>query len=188
MITTKKIFAPCALISAFVLVSGISSCDDRYDLDKEIDTTINIGKLAIPLGSTDTIWMKDILEVNDGDDFIQVDDRGNYKLSQEDKISTEFTLDAITVPAIVPEVITANISNFDVPEVPEITIPGYGNVGDIKVPVQFSVSFDEQTAFVSESTEVPAEVEKINRAYVRENPQSEGITAVFAVDIGSWRS
>ena len=127
--------------------------------------------------------MKDILEVNDGDDFIQVDDRGNYKLSQEDKISTEFTLDAITVPAIVPEVITANISNFDVPEVPEITIPGYGNVGDIKVPVQFSVSFDEQTAFVSESTEVPAEVEKINRAYVRENPQSEGITAVFAVDI-----
>lgn len=183
MITTKKIFAPCALISAFVLVSGISSCDDRYDLDKEIDTTINIGKLAIPLGSTDTIWMKDILEVNDGDDFIQVDDRGNYKLSQEDKISTEFTLDAITVPAIVPEVITANISNFDVPEVPEITIPGYGNVGDIKVPVQFSVSFDEQTAFVSESTEVPAEVEKINRAYVRENPQSEGITAVFAVDI-----
>ena len=183
MITTKKIFAPCALISAFVLVSGISSCDDRYDLDKEIDTTINIGKLAIPLGSTDTIWMKDILEVNDGDDFIQVDDRGNYKLSQEDKISTEFTLDAITVPAIIPEVITASINNFDVPDVPEITIPGYGNVGDIKVPVQFSVSFDEQTAFVSESTEVPAEVEKINRAYVRENPQSEGITAVFAVDI-----
>ncbi len=183
MITTKKIFAPCALISAVVLVSGISSCDDRYDLDKEIDTTINIGKLAIPLGSTDTIWMKDILEVNDGDDFIQVDDRGNYKLSQEDKISTEFTLDAITVPAIVPEVITASINNFDVPDVPEITIPGYGNVGDIKVPVQFSVSFDEQTDFVSESTEVPAEVEKINRAYVRENPQSEGITAVFAVDI-----
>lgn len=183
MITTKKIFAPCALISAFVLVSGISSCDDRYDLDKEIDTTINIGKLAIPLGSTDTIWMKDILEVNDGDDFIQVDDRGNYKLSQEDKISTEFTLDAITVPAIIPEVITASINNFDVPDVPEITIPGYGNVGDIKVPVQFSVSFDEQTDFVSESTEVPAEVEKINRAYVRENPQSEGITAVFAVDI-----
>lgn len=127
--------------------------------------------------------MKDILEVNDGDDFIQVDDRGNYKLSQEDKISTEFTLDAITVPAIVPEVITASINNFDVPDVPEITIPGYGNVGDIKVPVQFSVSFDEQTDFVSESTEVPAEVEKINRAYVRENPQSEGITAVFAVDI-----
>lgn len=183
MITTKKIFAPCALISAVVLVSGISSCDDRYDLDKEIDTTINIGKLAIPLGSTDTIWMKDILEVNDGDDFIQVDDRGNYKLSQEDKISTEFTLDAITVPAIIPEVITASINNFDVPDVPEITIPGYGNVGDIKVPVQFSVSFDEQTDFVSESTEVPAEVEKINRAYVRENPQSEGITAVFAVDI-----
>lgn len=183
MITTKKIFAPCALISAVVLVSGISSCDDRYDLDKEIDTTINIGKLAIPLGSTDTIWMKDILEVNDGDDFIQVDGRGNYKLSQEDKISTEFTLDAITVPAIVPEVITASINNFDVPDVPEITIPGYGNVGDIKVPVQFSVSFDEQTDFVSESTEVPAEVEKINRAYVRENPQSEGITAVFAVDI-----
>lgn len=183
MTTTKKIFAPCALISAVVLVSGISSCDDRYDLDKEIDTTINIGKLAIPLGSTDTIWMKDILEVNDGDDFIQVDGRGNYKLSQEDKISTEFTLDAITVPAIVPEVITASINNFDVPDVPEITIPGYGNVGDIKVPVQFSVSFDEQTDFVSESTEVPAEVEKINRAYVRENPQSEGITAVFAVDI-----
>lgn len=183
MITTKKIFAPCALISAVVLVSGISSCDDRYDLDKEIDTTINIGKLAIPLGSTDTIWMKDILEVNNGDDFIQVDDRGNYKLSQEDKISTEFTLDAITVPAIIPEVITASINNFDVPDVPEITIPGYGNVGDIKVPVQFSVSFDEQTDFVSESTEVPAEVEKINRAYVRENPQSEGITAVFAVDI-----
>lgn len=183
MITTKKIFAPCALISAVVLVSGISSCDDRYDLDKEIDTTINIGKLAIPLGSTDTIWMKDILEVNNGDDFIQVDDRGNYKLSQEDKISTEFTLDAITVPSIVPEVITASINNFDVPDVPEITIPGYGNVGDIKVPVQFSVSFDEQTDFVSESTEVPAEVEKINRAYVRENPQNKGITAVFAVDI-----
>ena len=87
------------------------------------------------------------------------------------------------MPAIIPEVITASINNFDVPDVPEITIPGYGNVGDIKVPVQFSVSFDEQTAFVSESTEVPAEVEKINRAYVRENPQSEGITAVFAVDI-----
>lgn len=72
------------LIGAVLLLTSLgitTSCiDNSYDLDKDIDMTINVGGdfLAIPVGSTEKITMEKIIEINDGDDLQVVN--GEYHL------------------------------------------------------------------------------------------------------------
>lgn len=83
------------LIGAVLLLTSLgitTSCiDNSYDLDKDIDMTINVGGefLAIPVGSTEKITMDKIIEVNDGDDLQVVN--GEYHLLKTGEVDDAAT-------------------------------------------------------------------------------------------------
>ncbi len=76
---------------ALLMLVSISSCiDSRYDMSKGISTKIAFGgdSLAIPLGSTDTIRVGDLLNT-DSIDLISVGEDGGYGINMSDSISVE---------------------------------------------------------------------------------------------------
>lgn len=84
-----------SLIGAFLLLTSLgvtTSCiDNSYDLDKDIDLTINVGGkyLAFPIGSTEKITLDKIIEVEDGDDLQVIN--GAYHLIRKDDIAQSVT-------------------------------------------------------------------------------------------------
>ena len=61
------------VIVPFLLASGMCACvDDEYDLDKDISLEVGIGGkyFAIPLGSTDSIRVDSLLELDDESVFM----------------------------------------------------------------------------------------------------------------------
>lgn len=87
MLNTKK----RPLIAAALLLTSLgitTSCiDNSYDLNKDIDMTVNIGgeHLAIPVGYTEKITLDKIIEIDEGDD-LQVLENGEYHLLKSDNI------------------------------------------------------------------------------------------------------
>lgn len=88
------------LFSAVLLLTSLgiaTSCiDNSYDLDKDIDMTINVGgeHLAFPVGNTEKIMMDKIIEIDDGDDLQVVN--GEYHLLKEGTVD-DATTDVKTV-------------------------------------------------------------------------------------------
>lgn len=70
-----------------------TSCvDSSFDFDKDFDWSINTGYLAFPVGKTDTIFLDDIIEIDEGDDLQIVPDAdgngvaGEYHLIKDGEI------------------------------------------------------------------------------------------------------
>ena len=71
----------------------VSSVANKYDLDKDIDMTINVGgeHLTIPAGSSDTAYLSKIIEVEEGD-ILQPDAATRvYHLTKRDDIDVDPT-------------------------------------------------------------------------------------------------
>lgn len=71
----------------------VSCVDNKYDLDKDIDMTINVGgeHLTIPAGSSDTAYLSKIIEVEEGD-ILQPDAATRvYHLTKRDDIDVDPT-------------------------------------------------------------------------------------------------
>lgn len=88
----KKMYPLWGLLLSFPLWN-VSCVDNKYDLDKDIDMTINVGGdyLTIPAGSTDTAFLSKIIEVEDGD-VLQVDAGTHvYHLTKKDEIKVKPT-------------------------------------------------------------------------------------------------
>lgn len=68
MCKVKKMSPLWGFLLSFPLWT-VSCVDNKYDLDKDIDMTINVGGeyLTIPAGSTDTTFLSKIIEVEEGD-------------------------------------------------------------------------------------------------------------------------
>lgn len=111
----------------------VSCVDNKYDLDKDIDMTINVGGeyLTIPAGSTDTTFLSKIIEVEEGD-ILQPDATTRvYHLTKKDDINVEpTTVKEVTVGATTTDLESIEIVNntgvsFSEPEVSaDITISG----------------------------------------------------------------
>ena len=100
MLNTKK----RPLIAAALLLTSLgvtTSCiDNSYDLNKDIDMTVNVGgeHLAIPVGYTEQITLDKIIELDEGDDLQLVN--GEYHLLKSDKIDeTNTSVKMVTVNA-----------------------------------------------------------------------------------------
>lgn len=85
---TKRTLAGLLILS---LVSTTSCIDNDYDLNKDIDMTINVGgeHLAIPVGNTEKITMDKIIEINEGDDLQLVE--GEYHLLKDGTVDDATT-------------------------------------------------------------------------------------------------
>ena len=71
----------------------VSCVDNKYDLDKDIDMTVNVGgeHLTIPAGSSDTAYLSKIIEVEEGD-ILQPDATTRvYHLTKKDDIDVKPT-------------------------------------------------------------------------------------------------
>lgn len=108
-----------AILLAALLLGGATSCfDDSYDLNKDIDMTINVGgeHLAFPVGNTEKVTLDKIIEIEEGDD-LQTDDSGAYHLLKSGEIDDVNTrVEPVTVQATDTEldpIEVANESDFE---------------------------------------------------------------------------
>lgn len=100
MLNTKKrpLIAAALLLTSFGITT--SCIDNSYDLNKDIDMTVNVGgeHLAIPVGYTEQITLDKIIELDEGDDLQLVN--GEYHLLKSDKIDeTNTSVKMVTVNA-----------------------------------------------------------------------------------------
>lgn len=97
--TKRRPFIATALLLTSLGVT--TSCiDNSYDLNKDIDMTVNVGgeHLAIPVGYTEQITLDKIIELDEGDDLQLVN--GEYHLLKSDKIDeTNTSVKMVTVNA-----------------------------------------------------------------------------------------
>ena len=93
MCKVKKMYPLWGVLLSFPLWT-VSCVDNKYDLDKDIDMTVNVGGeyLTIPAGSSDTTFLSKIIEVEEGD-MLQPDVTTHvYHLTKKDDISVEPTV------------------------------------------------------------------------------------------------
>lgn len=119
MCKVKKMYPLWGFLLSFPLWT-VSCVDNKYDLDKDIDMTINVGgeHLTIPAGSSDTAYLSKIIEVEEGD-ILQPDATTRvYHLTKKDDIDVE--------PTTVKEV-TISSANTDLKQ--ELVGSGDGGSG-----------------------------------------------------------
>lgn len=119
MCKVKKMYPLWGFLLSFPLWT-VSCVDNKYDLDKDIDMTINVGgeHLTIPAGSSDTAYLSKIIEVEEGD-ILQPDAATRvYHLTKKDDIDVK--------PTTVKEV-TISSANTDLKQ--ELVGSGDGGAG-----------------------------------------------------------
>ena len=132
MCKVKKMSPLWGFLLSFPLWT-VSCVDNKYDLDKDIDMTINVGGeyLTIPAGSTDTTFLSKIIEVEEGA-ILQPDATTRvYHLTKKDDINVEpTTVKEVTVGATTTDLESIEIVNntgvsFSEPEISaDITTSG----------------------------------------------------------------
>lgn len=122
MCKVKKMYPLWGLLLSFPLWT-VSCVDNKYDLDKDIDMTINVGgeHLTIPAGSSDTAYLSKIIEVEEGD-ILQPDAATRvYHLTKKDDIDVEpttvkeVTISETTTNLSPTEIVNATSSSVEVP-------------------------------------------------------------------------
>lgn len=122
MCKVKKIYPLWGFLLSFPLWM-VSCVDNKYDLDKDIDMTINVGgeHLTIPAGSSDTAYLSKIIEVEEGD-ILQPDATTRvYHLTKKDDIDVEpttvkeVTISETTTNLSPTEIVNATSSSVEVP-------------------------------------------------------------------------
>lgn len=134
MCKVKKMYPLWGFLLSFPLWT-VSCVDNKYDLDKDIDMTINVGgeHLTIPAGSSDTAYLSKIIEVEEGD-ILQPDAATRvYHLTKRDDIDVdpttvkEVTISETTTKLEETKIVktTSSLINEDVTE-------GINTLGDFK--------------------------------------------------------
>lgn len=133
------------MIVPVLFAGGIVACvDDNYDLDKDISMEVGIGGkyFAIPLGTTDSIRVDSLLELDDESVFMFMED-GTAVISKLDSVK-------VRVPEIQQVTLQSWASEIE-PIVNEIEVPeeAQGAVGEVALPEKdvnssTSIEFDEE--------------------------------------------
>lgn len=135
MLNTKK----RPLIAAALLLTSLgitTSCiDNSYDLNKDIDMTVNIGgeHLAIPVGYTEQITLDKIIELDEGDD-LQVLENGEYHLLKSDNIDeTNTSVKLVTVNESENPINSIEvISGANYPSKADVSVSNKESEGEVK--------------------------------------------------------
>lgn len=145
---SSRLFSIIRLSRMIVLVlfaGGMVACvDDNYDLNKDISMEVGIGGkyFAIPLGTTDSIRVDSLLELDDESVFMFMED-GTAVISKLDSVK-------VRVPEIQQVTLQSWASEIE-PIVNEIEVPeeAQGVVGEVALPEKdvnssTSIEFDEE--------------------------------------------
>lgn len=130
--TKRRPFIATALLLTSLGVT--TSCiDNSYDLNKDIDMTVNVGgeHLAIPVGYTEQITLDKIIELDEGDDLQLVN--GEYHLLKSDKIDeTNTSVKMVTVNASSNPINSINVlNNVDYSQPGDVTVEDIESEGSV---------------------------------------------------------
>lgn len=134
MCKVKKMYPLWGFLLSFPLWM-VSCVDNKYDLDKDIDMTINVGgeHLTIPAGSSDTAYLSKIIEVEEGD-ILQPDAATRvYHLTKKDNIDVEpTTVKEVTISETTTKLEETKIVNTTSSLINEDVTEGINTLGDFK--------------------------------------------------------
>lgn len=142
MCKVKKTYPLWGFLLSFPLWT-VSCVDNKYDLDKDIDMTVNVGgeHLTIPAGSSDTAYLSKIIEVEEGD-ILQPDAATRvYHLTKKDDINVEPT----TVNEVTIDETTTNLSSTEI-----VNATSSSNV-EVSAPVTTSGDFEAKSNNIDEA-------------------------------------
>lgn len=142
MCKVKKTYPLWGFLLSFPLWT-VSCVDNKYDLDKDIDMTVNVGgeHLTIPAGSSDTAYLSKIIEVEEGD-ILQPDAATRvYHLTKKDDINVEPT----TVKEVTIDETTTNLSSTEI-----VNATSSSNV-EVSAPVTTSGNFEAKSNNIDEA-------------------------------------
>ena len=130
--TKRRPFIATALLLTSLGVT--TSCiDNSYDLNKDIDMTVNVGggHLVIPVGYTEQITLDKIIELDEGDDLQLVN--GEYHLLKSDKIDeTNTSVKMVTVNASSNPINSINVlNNVDYSQPGDVTVEDIESEGSV---------------------------------------------------------
>ena len=142
----KSFFLPCVAMAGMFALSGCTDSD--YDFN-EIDATMGFGSdgLTLPVNSTDTIKLADVLEL-DGSDCVVEKSNGDYVFEQTGE----------TVDPVHPEIDKITVSKSVEPQEGEIVlkvVPIPGGTG-------FTISAEGDAQTFTYSGDKPAEVKSLS--------------------------
>ena len=142
----KSFFLPCVAMAGMFALSGCTDSD--YDFN-EIDATMGFGSdgLTLPVNSTDTIKLADVLEL-DGSDCVVEKSNGDYVFEQTGE----------TVDPVHPEIDKITVSKSDEPQEGKIVlkvVPIPGGTG-------FTISAEGDAQTFTYSGDKPAEVKSLS--------------------------
>lgn len=134
MCKVKKMYPLWGFLLSFPLWT-VSCVDNKYDLDKDIDMTINVGgeHLTIPAGSSDTAYLSKIIEVEEGD-ILQPDAATRvYHLTKKDDIDVKpTTVKEVTISETTTKLEETKIVNTASSLINEDVTEGINTLGDFK--------------------------------------------------------
>lgn len=90
-----RIVTACMLPAALL---ASCSVDDKYDMSKDVDMTVGVGKgLSIPVGSTEKIKFTELIDPEESD-VIEVDELGYYSVEKSGNFAPEsFRIDDVDI-------------------------------------------------------------------------------------------
>ncbi len=96
----KQSLGMAVILLSLCLPFSLVSCsvDGKYDLNKDIDMTVSVGKgLSLPIGSTEKIMLTELIDTS-STEVIRIDIDGNYSIYKEGKFTPEaFTIDELDI-------------------------------------------------------------------------------------------
>ena len=142
MCKVKKMYPLWGVLLSFPLWT-VSCVDNKYDLDKDIDMTVNVGgeHLTIPAGSSDTAYLSKIIEVEEGDILKPDAATRVYHLTKKDDINVEPT----TVNEVTIDETTTNLSSTEI-----VNATSSSNV-EVSAPVTTSGDFEAKSNNIDEA-------------------------------------
>lgn len=152
MCKVKKTYPLWGFLLSFPLWT-VSCVDNKYDLDKDIDMTVNVGgeHLTIPAGSSDTAYLSKIIEVEEGD-ILQPDAATRvYHLTKKDDIDVKPT----TVKEVTIDETTTNLSSTEI-----VNVTSSSNV---EVPAHVTTSGD----FEAKSNNIDEALKELGVLYAK---------------------
>lgn len=161
------------VILLLLLVTIASCVDQSYDLEKDISLDMNVGGklITIPVGYTDLIQLKDLI---DETDVLITDENGNYSLTKSDAINpVNVAIDPVSIE--VEEIsIESAVLNF----LPEGTASNFQE--SLTVPITGTFTADmERTSSFSINNEVPEELIAIRTVGVKESASRVIVSFTF---------
>ncbi len=144
-------FTKCLLsYGVFGIIFSLVSCNDEYDLSKDISTEMNLGgSIGLPLGETDTLRLERVIEL---DDVITENSEGAYEISKSGELDVNVpVIDLISIKGLSARPVIEDV--FD-------NAPGTNMPTDFSFtnPLNYFSSIDSEE-------DVPVEAKSISAMY-----------------------